>query len=269
MRFGLKQTARLALKAVAATVDPLFGPFPGPRILIYHQIGVNFGREMEVSTETFISQLEWMKQHGEIVDIETAIKRRSEFADRMIFVLTFDDGFEDVYHNAFPVMREREIPFTLYLTTKPIETGQSLDPRYPEARPLAWDQVNEMASSGLATIGAHTHTHLDLRTASMREIRNELDRSDNAIARNIGHTPKHFTYPWGWWSRTADPLVRERYATATVGLTSPITADSDVAILGRLPVQSSDGVIWFARRLTTGLRLESVVRSQLAGYSGP
>ena len=78
-------------------------------------------------------------------------------------MLTFDDGFEDVYHNAFPLMKERGLPFTLYLTTNPIETGEPLDPRYPEAKPLTWDQINEMAGTGLVTIGAHTHTHPDLQ----------------------------------------------------------------------------------------------------------
>ena len=62
-----KRLLKVAAKAVFALVDPLFGPFPGPRILIYHQVGVNFGREMEVSTDTFRRQLDWMQSHGEIV----------------------------------------------------------------------------------------------------------------------------------------------------------------------------------------------------------
>ena len=155
MRRRVKRLARVTLKAVAAAVDPLFGPLPGPRILIYHQVGGNSGREMEVSTRTFGKQLDWMQTNGEIVDLETAIGRRGEPDAAKLFVLTFDDGFEDVYHNAFPLMKERGIPFTLYLTTRPIETGEPLDPRYPDARPFTWDQVNEMAATDLATIGAH------------------------------------------------------------------------------------------------------------------
>ena len=86
-------------------------------------------------------------------------------------VLTFDDGFEDVYDNAFPLLRERGIPFVLYLSTLPIETGEPLNLHYPEARPLMWDQINEMIDSGLVTVGAHTHTHPDLRTlACWREL---------------------------------------------------------------------------------------------------
>lgn len=269
MALQLKRTARRTLKALAVAVDPLFGPLPGPRILIYHQVGVDLGREMEVSTEVFASHLDWLQAHGQIVHLETAVERRGDVNADRLFVLTFDDGFRDVYQNAFPLLREREIPFTLYLTTGPIDTGGVLDSRYPDALALTWDQVNEMAATGLGTIGAHTHSHCDLRRASRDVVIDELDTSNLLIRENTGLTPRHFTYPWGWWSETADLLVRERYETATVGSTSPITFESDLLTLGRYPVQASDGMTWFARRIERGLRLENSLRRRRAGYSGP
>lgn len=262
MRRRVKRLARVTLKMVSAAVDPLFGPLSGPRILIYHQVGVKFGREMEVSTETFTKQLDWMQTYGEIVDLETAIERRGEPGADKLFVLTFDDGFVDVYENAFPLMKDRGIPFTLYLTTRPIETGQPLDPRYPDARPLTWDQVNEMHARSLATVGAHTHTHLDVRNASPDQIRDELDRSDSAIASNVGHMPKHFAYPWGWWSVAADPLVRERYVSAAVG--GGVSVESHR--LSRVPVQHADRLFLFRRKLVAGLRLEDRARETLGRY---
>ena len=65
-----KRVVRIVAKVVFAAIDPLFGPFPGPRILIYHQVGVDLGQEMEVSTETFRRQLDWMHTHGEIIPLE-------------------------------------------------------------------------------------------------------------------------------------------------------------------------------------------------------
>ena len=265
----LKNAARVSLKAVAAAVDPLLGPLPGPRILIYHQVGTDCGREMEVSTEVFSSQLDWLRAHGQIVDLDTAVEQRGDASADRLFVLTFDDGFKDVYHNAFPLMEAKGVPFTLYLTTRPIEAGTVLDARYPDAKPLTWEQVNEMVSTGLVTVGAHTHNHLDLRLTPADVVADELDISNKLILENTGLAPRHFTYPWGWWSETADPLVRERYKTATVGSTSSITSESDPLKLGRFPVQASDGMAWFARRAKGGLRLENSVRRRRAGYSGP
>ncbi len=265
----LKHAARVALKVLSAAVDPLLGSLPGPRILIYHQVGTDFGREMEVVTEVFAHHLDWLQDRGEIVDLDTAIERRGEPDADRLFVLTFDDGFQDVFHNAFPLMERHGTPFTLYLTTRPIETGEPIDARYPGAEPLTWDQVNEMISTGLVTVGAHTHTHPDLRTTSRDVVVTELDTSNRLIQDRTGLFPRHFTYPWGWWSETADLLVRERYDTATVGSTSLITEGSDLATLSRVPVQSSDGVAWFNRRVVGGLRLENGVRRWRARYSGP
>lgn len=256
----------MALKGVAAAVDPLFGSFPGPRILIYHQVGVSFGREMEITTDTFSRQLDWIQANGRLVDLETAIARRNDEGSEELFVLTFDDGFEDVYKNAFPMMREREIPFTLYLTTKPIETGEPLDPKYPDARPLNWEEVGRMIASGLVTIGAHTHTHPDLRKVSPDQIVEELDHSNRLILERTGVHPRHFTYPWGWWSQTADLLVRERYFSSTAGAVRKASKTSEPHLVARVPVQRSDSLRFFECRTTHGLRLEEGVRNTLARF---
>lgn len=261
-----KQLVKVVAKSVFALIDPLFGQFPGPRILIYHQVGVDLGREMEVSIEAFRQQLEWMQSHGEIVDLETALERRGEPGADRLFVLTFDDGFEDVYQNAFPIMKERGIPFTLYLTTNPIETGEPLDPRYPEAKPLTWDQVNEMIGTGLVTVGAHTHTHPDLRSASRDTVAEELKRSNRLIEDRTGINPKHFTYPWGWWTETASGPVRARYITSTIGGGPAPTPGSDYHRIPRTPVQRSDSALVFARRMTSGMRLERGTRTLVDRY---
>ncbi len=255
-----KRLVRVAAKAGFAAADPLFGRFPGPRVLVYHEVGVDFGREMEISSDRFRRQLDWMQSHGEIVGLEEAIERRGEKGADRLFVLTFDDGFDDVYENAYPLLRERGLPFTLYLTTYPIETGEPLDPRYPGARPLAWDHINDMVGSGLVTLGAHTHTHARLTTATPEMVVEELDTSNRLIQERTGVAPRHFTYPWGWWSEVADPLVRERYESATLGGGGAFTASTDLYRIPRIPVQKSDGMLFFRRKLLSGLRLEGAVR---------
>ncbi len=257
---ALDNALRKAAKTVFAAADVFYGAFPGPRILIYHQVGVMLGRQMEVSLETFRSHLDIIGKFGEVVDLETAVARRGDPEADHLVVLTFHDGYEDVYRNAFPLLKERGWPFTLYLTTAPIENGEALDPRYPDARPLTWDQVNEMAETGLATIGAHTHTHPDLRRLSSDHLDEELDTSNRLIEQATGVKPRHFTYPWGRWIPEADHSVRERYATATVGGGGPVRADTDPYVLPRIPVQRSDGLRFFERKLRTGLRAEDRAR---------
>lgn len=264
----LKTAARTASKVVFAAADPFFGVFPGPRILIYHQIDAGLGRQMEVTKAAFVSQLDWMDANGVVVDLDAALAARSTAHAERRFVITFDDGYDDFYRHGYPELVKRSMPFVLYLTTQPVDTGVPLFPG-GRAEPLTWDQVGEMLTSGLMTLGAHTHTHLDFRTAGTEQIEHELGTSDELIRTRTGVTPHHFAYPWGYWSQAGDAAVRSRYATATVGTGAPITADSDPMLLNRVAVQRGDGVVFFTRKMRTGMRLEDVVRRRLAHYTGP
>ena len=258
---------RFAAKTAFAAADLFLGDYPGPRILIYHQIGAGLGRQMEVTIDSFQAQVSWLIKNKTVVDLDTAIESRGQpGADRLV-VLTFDDGYADFYRFGFPLLLAHKLPFVLYLTTEPIETGQPFGPR--EAVPLNWDQVGDMAASSLMTIGGHTHRHPDLRFMGPDEVSVELSTSDDLIARRVGHAPLHFAYPYGYWSQAADAAVRERYASATLGGGPPITAATDPLMLHRLPIQLSDGDFFFRRKLLKGLRLEETARRMLTRYHGP
>ena len=78
-----------------------------------------------------------MQAHGEIVDLETAIERRGEPDADKLFVLTFDDGFEDVYHNAFPLLKERGAAVHAVPDDQPDRDGRAT--RSPVSRSQAAD----------------------------------------------------------------------------------------------------------------------------------
>ena len=240
----------------------------GPRILIYHQVGVGLGREMEVTQEAFRRQLAWLIAEREIVGLEEAIARWSELDAERLVVLTFDDGYRDTFETAFPMLAEHGLPFTLYLATESVETGQSLGPE-AMAEPLTWDQIEEMRESRLLTIGAHTHRHTDLRHSSSQEVEEELATSDRLLKERLGIEVVHFAYPWGYWSAQADPIVRRRYGSAVLGGSPLSSRPPDPHLIRRFPVQLSDGFAFFRRRLEGGLRLEEQVRRLIRGYSGP
>ena len=160
VRSRTKEMARIAAKSVFAAADLFFGSWPGPRILIYHQIGAGSGRQMDLAPDIFRGHVDWLQSQGRIVGLGDALSGADDLDADRTFVLTFDDGYADFYENAFPYLRDRGIPFTLYLTSGHIETGE---PLHADDRPLTWDMVVEMVETGLVTLGAHTHTHPDLR----------------------------------------------------------------------------------------------------------
>jgi peptidoglycan/xylan/chitin deacetylase (PgdA/CDA1 family) len=257
---------RTVAKSAFSTVDLLLGDFPGPRLLIYHQIGAGHGQELDIATEVFGSQLDWLEANGQIVGLEEALRLRSLPESESSFVLTFDDGYRDMFQNAFPLLAARTIPFTLYLTTGPLEDGIPLAPDRP---PLTWDDVRTMSETGLLTLGAHTHRHVDMRSAGQAQIDEELDTSNRLIEERTGSRPVHFAYPWGYWSAAADSAVRNRYASAVLGGGGSLTGDTDPFLIPRVPVQLSDGLVFFKTKMRRGLRTEEAVRRLLSGYRGP
>ena len=258
--------SRRALKAVLAAPELVAKRRPGPRILIYHQVGTNLGREMELATETFASQIDYLQTEGSIVSLDEAVSRIGEPGDDRLFVLTFDDGYADMYTNAFPLLAERSIPFTLYVTTQPVEGSLEFP---PGAVPLTWEQLEVMLGSGLATVGSHTHTHPDVRLLDSEAVAHELDESNRLIGDRLGVQPSHFAYPKGWWSAAAEPEVRVRYKTAAHGEGPPNLAGTDPYRLHRVAVQKSDGMRFFKRKLSTGLVLEDRLRRIVRPYRGP
>lgn len=255
---------RKASKGLFAGLDLFARPLSGPRLLIYHQIGGGSKLEMEVDPEAFHRQLDLLASRYEVVPLTTALDSR---ADDTV-VLTFDDGYRSLYEIAYPLMAERGMSFTLYLTTEPVETGRPLRD-HSGSDALTWEMIREMADSGYLTVGAHTHTHPDIRLIDRSTLCYELEQSDSLIEQRLGIVPHHFAYPWGYWSPETDAVIRGRYRSAALGSRMPWQASFDDHLIHRIPIQFSDGWVWFRHRIRRGLVFEEVVRRRLRGYSGP
>src|SRR5690606_37817210 len=132
-----------------------------------------------------------------------------------------------------------------------------------------WEEVRTMLGSDLMTLGAHTHTHPDLRRVDAATAAGEIGLSNDIIGQRVGESPRHFTYPKGWWSSSADAAVRRAYETATLGMGRSIGPESDVYTLNRLSVLRSDGMHAFVRKMHLGGKTESAVRRIRHGYRGP
>lgn len=256
---SVRSLALKAVKSASVVTDPLSGGRrKGPRILIYHQVGAGSGLEMNTDTKSFRYQVEWMLEHGRVLSLDDALAPENIDSDD-VYVLTFDDGHISLSDNAFPIMVDLDVPFVLYISTAPLEGSGLLhdDPLMPL---LSWARIREMHSSGLMTVGSHTHEHMDLRRHPAEAIDRDIATCDEIIEEMTGVTPVHFTYPWGRWSPEADTVVRSRYRTATVGGGPGVTHRTDLLRLPRVPIMASDSGFLFERKMWGGFRLETSLR---------
>ena len=253
--------ARHLLKGALGVIDR-HHVRPAPRILIYHQVGSGLAREMEVSEAAFRAQMTHLAEHHDVVSLDEAIER----ADDSV-VVTIDDGYRDTYTTALPILEDLGLPFTLYLATESIETGRSLGPSLG-AEPLTWAQIEEISARTDVTIGAHTHTHRDLREADAGTVEWEIEQSDDLLDRRLGVRANHFAYPWGYWGEQAHGVLARRYASAVLGGGEP-TLPLDPMLLNRIPIQLTDTFRGFVGKLRHGGRSEERIRRAVKRYDGP
>jgi peptidoglycan/xylan/chitin deacetylase (PgdA/CDA1 family) len=166
-------------------------------------------------------------------------------------VITFDDGYESVYKEAFPEMIERGIPGTVFPVVGSVGDWNTWDVNLApkQVKHLSWGQIRELAEAGFE-IGSHSLSHKDLTKLDNRMLKYELRASKKMIEDVTGVGVKAIAYPFGKCSgRVIDEATAAGYG---VGFTSfPVIRDHRMA-MGRWAVYSIDGTRSLERKL--GLR---------------
>lgn len=244
---------RHELKRALARTTPRT-PAEGVTVLIYHRIGGPGRDEMDMHPEDFSDQMRLLASQ-QVVSLDEALAglRRGETASRV--VLTFDDGFADVYTHAWPILRGLGLPFTVYLATAHVGgemRWEGSTAKAPGAPALTWRQLEEMVASGLCTVGNHTHSHA--RPEALSE--EELDRCNQEVEEHLGVVSKHFAYPWGQPVPSMDSALGARFDSAATGRLGRNVPGTDPLRLMRVPVRRTDPVEFFRAKLAGNLRPE-------------
>ena len=85
-----------------------------------------------------------------------------------------------------------------------------------DVKALSWEQIAELATDPLCTIGAHTVSHPALTVLNDEEIRKELSEGKKIIEEKIKKPVHHFAYPFGKWDNRVASLAMEQYKTAVL-----------------------------------------------------
>lgn len=253
--------AAKVVKLAAGGWDLVRRPRPGVVVLLYHRVGAGTGASVDLDVGLFTAQLELLVETCTRVTLDETLERleQRDAPDDHAVAVTFDDGTADFAEHALAVLVAQRVPVTLYLTTDFAESGR----RFPDGLPpVSWGALRDAVATGLVSVGSHTHTHRLLDRAEPDVIADELDRSRDLIEDRLGVPARHFAYPKARpGSAAADAAVRQRFASAALAGThaNPYGA-TDPYRLARSPVQQSDGLRWFAKKLRGGMTLEDDLR---------
>lgn len=230
-------------------------------ILMYHGIsdapepGASPYYQTSTSPAIFQRQLSLLAEQGyRTLDLPQAseLLREAEPPSGNYLVITFDDGFRNVYTEALPALREHGFTATVFLPTAFISDRRRA---FKNAECLTWAEVREMSGLGIR-FGSHTATHPELARLSWPEIERELRDSKTELERRLGEPATAFAYPFAFPQNNRRFARRFRSLLAGIGYTSCATTilgrvrpGDDPFRLKRLPVNSLDDAALFKAKL--------------------
>jgi peptidoglycan/xylan/chitin deacetylase (PgdA/CDA1 family) len=233
-------------------------------ILMYHSVSRmdESGRHPYYRTSTapevFTRHLEILRLHKfNVINLHEAVNRlfgpcRS---DETCVVITFDDGYEDFYTTAFPILNKFQMTATVFLPTGYI--GHDNRPLHG-LKCLSWSEVRELRAAGIE-FGSHTVTHPKLKTLELKSVHEELQTSKKMIEDEIGETINSFSYPFAFpetdtqFRRDLRSLLEESgYSNGVSTIIGMADVSNDRYFLNRLPINSWDDSRLFQAKLEGG-----------------
>ena len=198
-------------------------------VLCYHSIHPSLPFA-SATPELFRQHLRWLCAHCEVVPLRAlrAYASRASGTEPVV-AITFDDGYEDNYTYAFPLLKEAGTAATVFLTTGLIGSDPGVIRTFcdlydvpPElVAGLSWPQIHEMRGGGVE-FGAHTHTHPNLSFIGPATASTEIRTSTDILEEHLQEPIVSFAYPFG------KPGIH--FDAATVGVVAALGFECAVTV---------------------------------------
>ena len=181
-------------------------------ILCYHQFTneKQARQRLEVTAGQFREQLEYLRDHNYSVltmaQLEKVYRGEMSMPDKAV-VLTIDDGYRSVYDIAYPILKEFQMPATLYVYTDFVGGGAA----------VSWSQLRELSQAEYMDVQSHGKSHFSLsrleedvsEAAYETRVLSELETFKKILERRLSENVWQISYPYGNASAALPPLLKK------------------------------------------------------------
>lgn len=204
-------------------------------ILTYHSID-DSGSPISVSQAAFASHVAWLSSgHVRVLPLHDLL-RGPDSGDNAV-ALTFDDAFENFGTNAWPLLRDRALPVTVFVVTQQVGRTNAWGGRTADGIPtlplLDWASLDRLRAEGV-DLGGHTRTHPRLSTLGAGHTADEVAGCAHDLQARFGAPPRAFAYPYGEAPAVARRVVRETFECGCTTDYRHVNAESRPDALPRL-----------------------------------
>lgn len=171
-------------------------------VLMYHAVDDNTWGDsgLFVKTSEFEKQMKYLYDNGYTTLFISEIQDAPKYEKPVI--ITFDDGYLNVYKNAFPIMKKYKIKSTFYIITKWMD-GDTF---------VTSDIVKTMDESGIVEIGSHSLTHMKLGANTKEAQEKEMKESKEDLEKILNKKINAIAYPFGSYNIDTINLTKEYYS---------------------------------------------------------
>ena len=213
--------------------------------LMYHRFEENKYPSTNIKIKDFIEHLKIIENNNISFvnpnNFENELKNNKK---KRKILLTVDDGFSSFYENAWPILKQKKIPFILFISTREVGSFNY----------MTWDQIREISNENFVEIGNHSHTHEYLVDEDSEFIKRDIKKSMSIFKKELKNNSKFFSYPFGEYSLEFKNIIKTLGFKYAFGQHSGVMDDSkDFYELPRFPINEKYGEINRFKSLTKTL----------------
>jgi peptidoglycan/xylan/chitin deacetylase (PgdA/CDA1 family) len=207
-------------------------------ILQYHHFSSSTPAITSVTPKQFEAQLNYLEQNNFSILPLREIIRKLE-ADiplpEQCVALTVDDAWLSVYSTAFPMLKKRGWPMTVFVNSEAVDEQRQ--------NTLNWPQMREMMQHGFSFENhGHSHDHLIRKRQQesepqwLQRVRDNIITANKRITEELGIKPEFFAYPYGEYTPQVQQTVSKLGLKGFGQQSGPISKNSDFSALPRFPI---------------------------------
>lgn len=195
-------------------------------ILMYHRvIDNNLGKDT-ISPCEFESDLKYLAENNyntiTMTQLINYVYDGEELPPNPI-ILSFDDGYFSTYKNVFPLLQKYNSKIVLSIIGKSTDDFSKVCDTNVKYAHLTWDQINEMAESGLVEIQNHSYNLHKVNKGRYgcyimqnepfedyeQVLTKDITTLQSKIESAINFTPNTFTYPYGKYCNDTEVVIKK------------------------------------------------------------
>lgn len=196
-------------------------------VLMYHSVSTDQKGVYFVSPKQLEDDLRALKKRGyqpvTVAQVKGFLKGYGDLPEKPVLI-TFDDGHYNNEYYAQDILKSEGFTAVLHVIGCFTEYSSTHEKDHVEYSHLTWDEIGDLAGSGVFEIGSHTYAmhaykpRFGIKRKKgespeeyEKNLKDDLSRLERSLLEKSGVIPVSFAYPFGAYDEESERIVKTRY----------------------------------------------------------